>query len=225
MKTVFALLVMVPFVAHAQTAPADPAKAGAEIVLQKAQAAVKDAQAQPQQSVTQPAPTPVQAVPTPISVVAVASTPTIADQVKDDLVSLASILIPAMIGVGLTWMRSHLTIMQTAAMNDAVTKSANGFGALLVQAMQQRGGSIAALNAHSPEVSSLANSLIGNFPQFTSKLGMSAEKAGSVILKEAAKISVGSASPLVHVASVSPVKAASDALVSEAPKWHATAVS
>lgn len=224
MKSIFALLVMVPFVAHAQTAPPDPA-ANAETVVQQAQAAVKAAIAQTQPSTTQPVPQPPQAAPVPspaVSVVTVATTPTLADQVKDDLVSLASVLISAMIGVGLTWMRSHMTIMQTATMNDAVTKSANGFGALLVQAMQQRGGSLASLNAHSPEVSSLANSLMGSYPKFTSALGMSQEKAGSVILKEAAKISVGHTP---SVPGVSPVKAASDALVAEAPKWHTPVVS
>lgn len=223
MRLVFGLLILVPFVAHAQTAAPDPAQANAEVVLQRATAAVKDAMAQSQQAPIKTVMDAPQAVPAvPVSVVTVSQTPTIADQVKDDLVSLASVLVPAMIGVGLTWMRSHLTIMQTAAMNDTVTKSAYGLGALLVQSMQQRGGSVASLSAHSPEVSSLANALVGNYPKFTAKLGMSAEKAGFVILKEAAKISVGTP-PVVPV--ISPVKAASDALVAEAPKWHTPVVS
>ena len=216
MKIVFALLVLMPFAAYAQTAPADQ-PASATVVLQKAQAAVREAQAQPQQPVAQPA----QAVPAPV--VTVAPTPTLTDQVKDDLVSLASILIPAMIGIGLTWMRSHLTIMQTAAMDNTVSKEAYGLGALLVQAIQQRGVPLASLNAHSPEVSSLATSLLNTHPKFTSKLGISQERAGSDILKAAAQMSVGT-SPAVP-AVVSPVKAASDALVSEAPKWHTPVVS
>lgn len=210
MKVILFLFMLLPSFAHAQTV--DPAQANAAIVLQRAQTALKDALAQSQ---------PVAAVPIQTAPVAVTASST-EDRVKDGLVSLSSILISAMIGVGLTWMRSHMTIMQTAAMNDAVTKSATGFGAMLVQSMQQRGASIAMLSAHSPEVSSLANSLIGSFPKFTSKLGMSAEKAGFVILKEAAKISSGSGH---SISAVSPVKAASDALIAEAPKWHLPVVS
>lgn len=211
MKVILFLFMLLPSFVHAQTV--DPAQANAAIVLQRAQTALKDALAQSQQ--------PVAAVPIQTAPVAVTASST-EDRVKDGLVSLSSILISAMIGVGLTWMRSHMTIMQTAAMNDAVTKSATGFGAMLVQSMQQRGASIAMLSAHSPEVSSLANSLIGSFPKFTSKLGMSAEKAGFVILKEAAKISAGSGH---SISAVSPVKAASDALIAEAPKWHLPVVS
>lgn len=211
MKVILFLFMLLPSFVHAQTV--DPAQANAAIVLQRAQTALKDALAQ-SQSVTA---APIQTAP-----VAVTASST-EDRVKDGLVSLSSILISAMIGIGLTWMRSHMTIMQTAAANDALTKSATGFGAMLVQSMQQRGASIAMLSAHSPEVSSLANSLIAELsPKFTMRLGLSQERAGSSILREAAKVSIGSGH---SISAVSPVKAASDALIAEAPKWHLPIVS
>lgn len=186
-----ALFLAVPFLAFATDADdAAMAQVRAAIAMQQAASALQAAmaglqKASPAAPVAQPTAAPA------------ATTVAVPAALRDDLVSFAAVLIPGLIGLGLTWMRTHLRVMQDAAMNDTITKSANGFGALLVQAVQQRGGSVASLNVHSPEVASLANSLVSGYPKFTTSLGITGEKAASIILKEAAKFTETATAPAV----------------------------
>lgn len=193
-----ALFLAVPFLAYATDADdAAMAQVRAAIAMQQAANALQAAMAGLQKA-SPPAP-----VAQPTAAPA-ATTVAVPAALRDDLVSFAAVLIPGLIGLGLTWMRTHLRVMQDAAMNDTITKSANGFGALLVQAVQQRGGTVASLNVHSPEVASLANSLVSGYPKFTASLGITGEKAASIILKEAAKFTETAPAPAV----VDPVPAA-----------------
>jgi hypothetical protein len=108
-------------------------------------------------------------------------------QIQTDLISLASILITAMVGFGLNWMRSHLAFMKNIAMNQEVTASAEGFGALLVQQLKQQ-GIPATIDVHNPQVAAIAQKVLNNYPDYVAKLGMTPDKIATLVLKGAAKV-------------------------------------
>jgi hypothetical protein len=108
-------------------------------------------------------------------------------QIQTDLISLASVLITGMVGVGLAWMRSHLAFMQNVAMNQEVTTSAEGFGALLVQQIKQQ-GIPATLDIHSPHVAEITQKVLDNYSGYVAALGITPDKVATLILKGAAKV-------------------------------------
>lgn len=108
-------------------------------------------------------------------------------QIQTDLISLASVLITGMVGIGLAWMRSHLAIMQNIGMNQQVTASAEGFGALLVQQLKQQ-GIPATIDVHNPQVAALTQKVFDNYQGYTSALGITPDKVATLILKGAAKV-------------------------------------
>jgi hypothetical protein len=108
-------------------------------------------------------------------------------QIQADLMSLASILITVMTGVALNWMRSHLAFMKNIAMNQEVTTSAEGFGALLVQQLKQQGVP-ATLDIRNPQVAALTQKVFNNYQGYTAALGITPDKVATLILKGAAKV-------------------------------------
>lgn len=108
-------------------------------------------------------------------------------QIQTDLISLASILITGMVGIGLAWMRSHLAFMQNVGMNQQVTTSAEGFGALLVQQLKQQGVP-ATLDVNNPQVAKFAKQVFDGYPAYTAALGITPDKVATLILKGAAKV-------------------------------------
>lgn len=108
-------------------------------------------------------------------------------QIQTDLISLASILITGMVSVGLAWMRSHLTFMKNIAMNQEVTTSAEGFGALLVQQLKQQGVP-ATIDINNPQVAAFTQKVFDNYQGYTAALGITPDKVATLILKGAAKV-------------------------------------
>jgi hypothetical protein len=167
----------------------------------------------PRASAVAPAPMPVTAAPTvttpppdvtPAPVSPVVTTPTvdaapvvvqgpietklsIPAQIQTDLISLASVLITGMVGIGLAWMRSHLAFMKNIGMNQEVTTSAEGFGALLVQQLKQQ-GIPATLDIRNPQVAALTQKVFDNYQGYTAALGITPDKVATLILKGAAKV-------------------------------------
>jgi hypothetical protein len=108
-------------------------------------------------------------------------------QIQTDLISLASVLITGMVGIGLAWMRSHLAFMQNIGMNQQVTASAEGFGALMVQQLKQQ-GIPATLDIHSPHVAEITQKVLDNYSGYVAALGITPDKVATLILKGAAKV-------------------------------------
>lgn len=170
----------------AQEAAAQGARAGAV-----APAAPTPAQVTEPPSVAPP-PTSVVATPTVDAAPVVVQGPietklSIPAQIQTDLISLASVLITAMVGFGLNWMRSHLAFMKNIAMNQEVTTSAEGFGALLVQQLKQQ-GIPATLDIHSPHVAEITQKVLDNYSGYVAALGITPDKVATLILKGAAKV-------------------------------------
>jgi hypothetical protein len=156
-------------------------------------------------------PVPPEPVPEPVAPAPVVTTPTvdaapvvvqgpietklsIPAQIQTDLISLASILITGMVSVGLAWMRSHLTFMKNIAMNQEVTTSAEGFGALLVQRLKQQ-GIPATLDIRNPQVAEITQKVLDNYSGYVAALGITPDKVATLILKGAAKVLPPTADP------------------------------
>lgn len=108
-------------------------------------------------------------------------------QIRDDLVSLMSLLITGMIGVALAWGRSHLKFMKNVGMNQEITTSAQDFGAILVQDLKQN-GLPTTVDIHSPQVAALTQRVIDNYPGYVAALGITPDKIATLVLKGAAKV-------------------------------------
>jgi hypothetical protein len=108
-------------------------------------------------------------------------------QIQTDLISLASVLITGMVGIGLAWMRSHLAFMKNIGMNQEVTTSAEGFGALLVQQLKQQ-GIPATLDIRNPQIAAFTQNVLNNYPAYVAALGITPDKVATLILKGAAKV-------------------------------------
>jgi hypothetical protein len=120
--------------------------------------------------------------------------------IRDTLLSIASALITGFIGIGLAWMSKHMTIMQDANMNSAITDSAQRLGALLAAQLQAVGQHISTVDMHNPAVASMATSLISNYPEFAKRLDLTPDKAANIILGEAAKLFTPTTAPVVNIA-------------------------
>ena len=123
----------------------------------------------------------------PVPVV-VSTEVSIPSEIRDGLISVASILIPAMFAISLSWMRKHLKIMQEVGMNQSITESANGFAALLVNKMRKEGESINTIDVRSPQVASYVTTLLANYPDFATALKLTPDKASILISKGVAAI-------------------------------------
>jgi hypothetical protein len=91
-------------------------------------------------------------------------------------------------------MRSHLAFMQNIGMNQQVTASAEGFGALLVQDLK-RHGVPATLDLHDPQVAAFTRKVFDNYPAYTAALGITPDKVAALVLKGAAKVLPPTADP------------------------------
>jgi hypothetical protein len=132
--------------------------------------------------------------------------------IRDTLVSIAATLIPGFIGLGLTWMRSHLKIMQDVGMNSAITDTAQRLGSQVVTELRANGQHINSIDIHSPMIASLANSLIGNYPEFAKRLNLTPDKAANIILGEATQVFNSAAPPPFSPAVATKLAALADTL-------------
>lgn len=119
---------------------------------------------------------------------------TIPSEIRDAVLSLCGILITAGIGTGLTWMRAHFAFMKEAGANAAITSSAQGFGALLEQALAKHGKSLSSVEISDPTVAMFARKLISSYPEWGPLVGLTQDIAERKVLGGAI---VQSTAPLV----------------------------
>lgn len=140
MKKIILTALLMMFVSTGFSAePANGPDAAQAATLQR----LKDAIAQAQQVATQTAVGVAQTAP-----VAVIAEPSLSGQIRDGAVDAASVLITALLAVGLAWFKSHTNVMQS----------------LLAQSVQTQATPLATTPAvFTPDVSVLANMLVSNF--------------------------------------------------------------
>lgn len=197
MKTLL-LLVFVLFAAPAIAADVGQPPPDAKAKLDQARAAVSQAmaaiqaaadahQAEADLAASQPSTAPI-VIPAPqVTVLPPAALVSIPAQVRDALVSAGALLIPGMVGIGLAWMRSHLKFMRNVGMNQQITASAEGFGALLVQDLKQQ-GLPATINIRNSQVAAFTQRVIDGYPEYVAATGITPDKVATLILKGAAKV-------------------------------------
>ena len=135
---------------------------------------------------------------------------TVPSEIKDAVVTLASALITGMIGIALAWMRLHLKFMKDVGMNQQITASAQEFGGLLVQRIKERGVLPSTLNVHTPEVAAFVQTVMSNYPEYATAIGMTPDKVAGIIVKAAANVIAPaevSAEVVAEVAAVTPAAA------------------
>lgn len=166
-------------------ATADALLAPARIAFQQAQAALEAAEKQAALLAAQPVVPPDAA---PVVVQGPIETKlSIPAQVRDDLMSAMTLIITGLIATGLAWMRSHLSFMRDLGMNQQITASAEGFGALLVQGLKQQGVPTT-VDINNPQVAAFTRKVLDGYPAYVAQLGMTPEKISTLILKGAAKV-------------------------------------
>lgn len=119
-----------------------------------------------------------------------ATTIAVSAELRNDVLTLLSLVITGLVGLGVTWMKQHFNKQGDVAMNLAIERVSSRLAPDLITELDKAGESVKTVNVYSPALRAVGQVVMDRYPGFAKDMGLTPEKAANFVLEEAKKLVV-----------------------------------